>query len=214
METFDEILDKYKRYVEVLANSYGQLDYEVVKDIEQEGLIGLWEAYQKFDSTLGVPFLGYAKMYIRGRQLDYLTNNARTIRLPANIVKTLKKGNFLITTDTISIDQESSYNTNYFSGSKNSDTGTLKDFLISDDIQVPNDNSVLYTAFNEAKLKDKAKDIILMYFGLEPYEKKHYFSEIGIKYNVSRESIRQIFEKSMKKLRKDEKFIRVARELL
>lgn len=207
MDDFNKVLKQHERYIRVLANSYGQNDSDIIKDLIQEGEIGLFEAYKLFKPELGNKLISFAIHYIRGRQMNYLTEYGRTIRLPSNKVKQEKEGKFQSTTTTISIDTVS-----YFENQ--GDTATLKDLLASDDTAYPIDNSILYIALNQSKLTDREKDIILMHFGLEPYDKKHLFNEIGIKYDLSRERIRQIFEKGMDKLRNNKDFTRVAKEFL
>lgn len=203
MNDFNTELQKHTRWIKFMANSYGQDNLDVIKDLEQEGRIGLFEALKRFDPTLGYKFLSYAKWWIKKYQIEYLNQHGRTIRLPNNKIKSMNDDKFHPTTNTISLETPSD------------EFGhTVNDTLASSDIEVPFDGQSVLKAFNEVNLKDREKDIILMYFGMSPYEDRFTYKIIGEKYDISKERVRQLIDIIMDKIRNDRRFIHSTQDLL
>lgn len=199
MESFERQLENHTRWIERMANSYGQTEYEIIKDLEQEGRIGLFEAFKRFNPEMGYKFLTYAKWWIKKYQITYLNEHGRTIRLPINKIINEK---FIPVTDTISLETV-----------PEAIGLSLHEVLGSSDTEVPFDVESLLNAFNKVKLKDREKDIILMYYGFKPYN-KHTLQEIGEKYTMTKEGIRQIINKILIKLKKNKGFMVIAKELI
>lgn len=186
METFEELLNKHKRWIELKANSFGQ-DYQTVQDLEQVGRIGLWEAYKGYNSEKG-SFKSYAIKIIINCMRTHLRNNSNTIRTGKT------KDGFCEPLSTISL-----------STPINEEGDVLSD-LISSEVYQPQNNLKFVKTALECVKKEKDKKILMMWLGFdEDFEEvdKMTYKQIGLYFGITKEAVRQIIEKQLNILRKN-----------
>ena len=181
-KNYNELLDNNSRYIEYCANQFYQ-DYEIVKDLEQVGRIGLYEAMTKYNPTKGVPFMKFASLYIKKEMLRYLIENGRTIRLPQNKIydKT-----FVPTTNTISFEYQIG-----------------EDLTIGDLIQNSpvdeNDPWLDRLPYLLEKLSLKDQNVVKKYHGFDMEEPMN-FREIADELGQTHQAVSLAYKKAIKKL--------------
>jgi len=223
----EELVKANLRFVVSVAKDY-QGQGLPLTDLINEGNLGLIKAAGRFDETRGFKFISYAVWWIRQSILQALAEHSRIVRLPLNRVGTISKitktaekleaeierspnekeiGRQLNMTSDEVIDamrisrRHQSLNAPFRDGDKNS----LID-IIKDDNQIAPDTPLMNDSLKDeirnslATLKDREKMVIKMYFGIE----RDYaltLNEIGEEFNLTRERVRQIKEKAIRRLR-------------
>jgi RNA polymerase primary sigma factor len=198
-------------------------------DLINEGNLGLIKAAEKFDETRGFKFISYAVWWIRQSILQALAEQARIVRLPLNQVGSLNKIGKALSkfeqenerrpspeelaealdipvdkiADTLKVSgRHISVDAPFVDGEDNS----LLDVLVNDDSPMADRtlvNESLSTEIERAlsTLSDREKDIIRMFFGINCREMT--LEEIGDKFGLTRERVRQIKEKAIRRLRQN-----------
>jgi RNA polymerase primary sigma factor len=215
------------RFVVSVAKNYQNQGLSLA-DLINEGNIGLIKAAKRFDETRGFKFISYAVWWIRQAILQALAEQSRIVRLPLNRVGTLHKigkmsSRLEQTFGRIPSPQEIA---NKLELSENEVSDTLKisntHLSLDQPFSVSEDNSLIdiledeyQPGPDEALLDmslrveiDKALDtltpreaeVINLYFGLNA-EKALTLEEIGTRFNLTRERVRQIKEKAIRRLR-------------
>lgn len=215
------------RFVVSVAKNYQNQGLSLA-DLINEGNIGLIKAAKRFDETRGFKFISYAVWWIRQAILQALAEQSRIVRLPLNRVGTLHKIGKISSSLEQTYGRNPSPNEIAkkleLSESEVSDTLKISNSHLSLDqpFSVSEDNSlidILEDEFqpgpDEALLDyslrveiDKALDtltareaeVINLYFGLNA-EKALTLEEIGARFNLTRERVRQIKEKAIRRLR-------------
>ncbi len=214
------------RFVVSVAKQYQNQGLSL-PDLINEGNLGLIRAAQKFDETRGFKFISYAVWWIRQSILQALAEQSRIVRLPLNQVGSLNK----ITKEMSRFEQENERRPSTeelaerldMPVDKISDTIQVSGRHISVDAPFVEgeDNSLLDVLNNEdspmadanlnqeslskevdralKQLYDRERDILKMFFGIGCQEMT--LEEIGAKFDLTRERVRQIKEKALRRLK-------------
>ena len=214
------------RFVVSVAKQYQNQGLSL-PDLINEGNVGLIKAAEKFDETRGFKFISYAVWWIRQSILQALAEQSRIVRLPLNQVGSVNKINKMLSkfeqenerrpsieeiaesTDLPEekIDDALRVNTRHVSVDapfSDSDDNSLLDVLEDKDAPTADNELVNESLRSEIKkalcvLKDRERDIVEAFYGIGMPE--HTLEEIGSMYNLSRERVRQIKEKAIRRLR-------------
>jgi RNA polymerase primary sigma factor len=215
------------RFVVSVAKQYQNQGLSLA-DLINEGNIGLIKAAKRFDETRGFKFISYAVWWIRQAILQALAEQSRIVRLPLNRVGTLHKigkvssslqqdlgrepspieiaKELSITegevSDTLKISNSHLSLDAPFSASEDN---SLIDIL-EDEMQPSPDESLLTESLRVEiekaldTLTPREAEVINLYFGLS-HEKPLTLEEIGARFSLTRERVRQIKEKAIRRLR-------------
>jgi RNA polymerase primary sigma factor len=215
------------RFVVSVAKQYQNQGLSL-GDLINEGNLGLIKAAQRFDKTRGFKFISYAVWWIRQSILQALAEQSRIVRLPLNRVGSLNKISKTfseleqkyerepspeelaevldVTTaevvDTMKISgRHVSMDAPFVQGEENS----LLDVLENDSEETPDSGLMNDSLRREVQralstLTQREADVITLYFGLNG-EHSMTLEEIGEKFNLTRERVRQIKEKAIRRLR-------------
>jgi RNA polymerase primary sigma factor len=215
------------RFVVSVAKQYQNQGLSL-GDLINEGNLGLIKAAKRFDETRGFKFISYAVWWIRQSILQALAEQSRVVRLPLNRVGALNKIGKAFSNLEQQFEREPSAteiahelemtpwevsDTLKISGKHLSldapfnqgDDNRLLD-VIQDDHQPPPDDLLLDESLRiEVKralmtLSDREAEVIKLYFGLER-EHPLTLEEIGERFSLTRERVRQIKEKAIRRLR-------------
>jgi RNA polymerase primary sigma factor len=197
-------------------------------DLINEGNLGLIKAAKRFDETRGFRFISYAVWWIRQSVMQALTEQSRVVRLPLNRVGALNKISKAFSS--LEQEYERAPSTNEIAEAldmsayevadnlKNSnrhfsldapmaqgEDKSLLDVIEDSHQPSPDDPLVDESLKNEVRrvlrdLPNREAEVIKMYFGLEGARGLN-LEEIGQEFNLTRERVRQIKEKGLRKLR-------------
>jgi len=203
-----ELLEGNLRFVITVAKQYQNQGLDL-PDLIAEGNYGLLKAIENFDWSKKLRFISYGVWWIRQSILQSLNENARTIRLPVNVVQELHKAKKELDANGIEL-PEKFHNlptTIDLDSPVNEEGDTLLDMLTNPDADNP--EKIFST---EGKLKDKLmgimdvldereRVIIEDYYGLSGSTRT--LEDIGNDFNLTKERVRQIKEKAIRKLRNE-----------
>jgi RNA polymerase primary sigma factor len=213
-DAIHELATANLRFVVSIAREYMGNGISL-SDLIGEGNYGLMKAARKFDHTRGFRFITYAVFWIRQSILQHLSDCARTIRLPVNILNKINKIKKEI--KNYDIEPEITENETYEYLSKYPKCGSinhvinedgdelltiLNDEPIKDFTQLWEEDSNEKEAINECLtiLDNREREIVISYFGLNNNDPMT-LEVIGEKYDLTKERVRQIKGKAIKKLR-------------
>ena len=214
------------RFVGSVAKQYQNQGLSL-PDLINEGNVGLIKAAEKFDETRGFKFISYAVWWIRQSILQAIAEQSRIVRLPLNQVGSVNKINKLLnkfeqenerrpSVEEISesldlpeekIDEAMSVNTRHVSVDApfvDGEDNSLLDVLINDDAPMADRSLLMESLKSEINnalkvLNDRERGVIEAFYGINQPEMT--LEEIGVKFGLTRERVRQIKEKAIRRLR-------------
>lgn len=218
------------RFVVSVAKQYQNQGLSL-PDLINEGNVGLIKAAEKFDETRGFKFISYAVWWIRQSILQAIAEQSRIVRLPLNQVGSVNKINRILSkfeqeherrpsleeiSEKIDLPEEKIDDAMKVNGRHISvdapfaegDDNNLLDVLINDNAPMADKKLFLESLRSEINtalqaLNERERNIIEAFFGINQSEMT--LEEIGAKYGLTRERVRQIKEKAIRRLRNSTK---------
>lgn len=231
--SLDKLVQANLRFVVSVAKQYQHQGLSL-SDLINEGNLGLIKAAQRFDETKGFKFISYAVWWIRQSILQALAEQARIVRLPLNKIGSINKINKayseleqkferppsaeelaeFIGCTTEEIKQSLSHNGRHVSmdaplveGDESS--SSMYDVLSNDSLPGPESNLVVESLRKDIErsltaLTQRESDVIRLFYGLEGRAAMS-LDEIGVRFDLTRERVRQIKEKAIRRLKHSSK---------
>ena len=227
LEAAKTLILSHLRFVVYIARNYAGYGLPQA-DLIQEGNLGLIKGVEKFDYTKGYKLSTYATWWIRQSVTRALADHARTIRVPVHMVETINRMSKMQRKLTLELGYEPSTqelaNALDITEEKvleimqiarepasletpigEEDDSNLGDFVADNNTVTPEANieSVMLREHIDVlleDLKEREKEVIILRFGLRDGHPRT-LEEVGKEFNVTRERIRQIEAKALRKLR-------------
>ena len=219
----DKLVKANLKFVISIAKEY-QGQGLSLSDLISEGNLGLVRAATRYDHTKGFRFISYAVWWIKEAILKSLNDNSRIIRLPANVIKKLsdlrkevdkfesKNGRPATDSDLVDEDGET------LEAPKTPSCTSLNDVINEDGDELyclleDNNSTTEKEIFSQedkikkeiknilSKLDPREKEVLECYFGINKEYDGMTLEAIGEKYNLTKERIRQIKEKAIRRIR-------------
>ena len=229
-EALEKLTKANLRFVVSVAKQYQNQGLSL-PDLINEGNLGLIKAAEKFDETRGFKFISYAVWWIRQSILQAIAEQSRIVRLPLNQVGSVNKINRVLNrfeqenerrpsieeiADKVDLPQDKiedamkvnsrhvSVDAPFVDGEDNS----LLDIMVNDDAPMADRALVMESLREEINralltLNERERNFIEAFFGINQPEMT--LEEIGEKFNLTRERVRQIKEKAIRRLRHNTK---------
>ncbi len=226
-KAFETLIKANLRFVVSVAKQY-QNQGLTLPDLINEGNLGLIKAAERFDETRGFKFISYAVWWIRQSILQAIAEQARIVRLPLNKIGSINKINKAFnqleqefqrepTTDEIAklmdtkpelVEDSLNFAGNHVSMDaplREEEANNMYDVMLNEDSINPEERLLNDSLRQEierslATLGDRESEILRFYFGLNDNQ-PHTLEEIGSEFGLTRERVRQIKEKAIKKLK-------------
>jgi len=226
-KAFERLVNSNLRFVVSVAKQYQNQGLSL-GDLINEGNIGLIKAARRFDETRGFKFISYAVWWIRQSVLQALGENGRIVRLPLNRIGILSKIKYLNTefeqengrepsaneiaeklqvngSDVLEALQISSRNISLDAPIKEGEESNYLGILTNSIQSFPDDNLITSSLKQEIEvslktLPEREADVLKLYFGLDS-DYPLTLEDIGEKFHLTRERVRQIKEKAIRRLR-------------
>ncbi len=223
----DCLINANLRFVVSVSKQYQNRGMSL-PDLINEGNLGLIEAAQRFDDTRGLKFISYAVWWIRQSIILALSNQVRVVRLPINLISSISKVKKTLAKleqkyerepTALEISQASDlapaeveetlkhtcWNISLDAPVVQGEEENMYDILSTEEASSPDKGLLKNSLSKEIErilntLTPKEADIIQLFFGLN---ENHVctLEEIGEKFNITRERVRQIKEKAIRRLR-------------
>ena len=229
-EALERLTKANLRFVVSVAKQY-QNQGLALPDLINEGNLGLIKAAEKFDETRGFKFISYAVWWIRQSILQAIAEQSRIVRLPLNQVGSMNKINQMLSkfeqenerkpsvdeiSEQIDLPEEKIDEAMQIGGRHVSvdapfadgEDSSLLDVLVNDDAPMADRELVIESLRSEIAnallmLNERERNIITAFYGIGQPELT--LEEIGNKFGLTRERVRQIKEKAIRRLRANTK---------
>jgi RNA polymerase primary sigma factor len=226
-DALEKMITANLRFVVSVAKQYQNQGLSL-PDLINEGNLGLIKAAQRYDETRGFKFISYGVWWIRQAILQALAEQARIVRLPLNKIGSITRINrtfnkleqefqreptsdevaFLLETSSEVIEDAMKVSSHHVSMDApifDDDGNSLYDVILNEDSPSPDMGLMKTSLSNEidrtlSTLGEREADIIRYFFGLCGH-RQHTLEEISDEFGLTRERVRQIKEKSIKKMR-------------
>lgn len=202
-------------------------------DLINEGNLGLIKAAQRYDETRGFKFISYGVWWIRQSILQALAEQARIVRLPLNKIGSISRINKTFnrleqeyqrepTADEVAFTLKissavvedalkvSSHQVSLDAPIHDEEAANLYDVLLNEDSMSPDKGLMTISLCKEIErslstLDEREANVIRYFFGLNG-QRQHTIEEIGDEFGLTRERVRQIKEKTIKKMRNHNRY--------
>ena len=229
-EALEKLTKANLRFVVSVAKQYQNQGLSL-SDLINEGNLGLIKAAEKFDEKRGFKFISYAVWWIRQSILQAIAEHSRIVRLPLNQVGSVNKINKMLNKFEQENERRPSINeiaegvdlpedkiedamkvqarhVSVDAPFADGDNNSLLDVLPNEDAAMADKMLLLESLRDDIKralqiLNDRERKIIEAFFGIDQPEMT--LEEIGTKYGLTRERVRQIKEKAIRRLRNNTK---------
>jgi RNA polymerase primary sigma factor len=207
-EVYQELLEGNLRFVITVAKQYQNQGLDL-GDLIAEGNYGLMKAIKNFDWDRNLRFISYAVWWIKQSILQSLNENSRTIRLPVNVVQDLQKAKKEVQRTNGELEDRFVYlpKTTGLDNYINEEGDTLIDLIENIDAVQPDESfdtdGMLKNKLSSvmSTLTERERVIIEEYYGLNGTPRT--LEDIGNDFSLTKERVRQIKEKALRKLRND-----------
>ena len=226
-EALTKLVNANLRFVVSVSKQYQNQGLSL-PDLINEGNLGLIKAAQRFDETRGFKFISYAVWWIRQSILQALAEQARIVRLPLNKIGSINKINKTFSRLEQEFEREPSADEiaialdmvpkevkEYLKSSGKhvsmdaplapDEDSDMYDVFVTDEITLPDKQLINESLKKEidrilTTLSPREADIVRMYYGLNG-KHPHTLEEIGEQFDLTRERVRQIKEKAIRRLK-------------
>lgn len=229
-KALDRLTKANLRFVVSVAKQYQNQGLSLA-DLINEGNVGLIKAAEKFDETRGFKFISYAVWWIRQSILQAIAEQSRIVRLPLNQVGSVNKINRMLTkfeqenerrpsideiSEVTEIPEEKVGEAMMITGRhisvdapfQEGEDNSLLDVMVNDNSPMADRQLVVESLRTEIAsvlkmLNERERNVVKAFYGIDGPELT--LEEIGVKYGLTRERVRQIKEKAIRRLRNNTK---------
>ena len=203
-----ELLEGNLRFVITVSKQYQNQGLDL-SDLIAEGNYGLMKAIDNFDWSKGLRFISYAVWWVRQSILQSLNENARTIRLPVNVVQELHRAKKALDATGVELPEKFAslpYTIN-LDNPLNEEGDTLVDILTNPNAELADaglstEDTLKKKLIEMLNVLDSRERLIIEnYFGLSGNTRT--LEDIGGDFSLTKERVRQIKEKALRKLRNE-----------